>query len=203
MRRQILSLLLLPLLLAGCSTPGTFFKPLQGPHFKAQALPDEDNALVYLYRPQSDWGDQELEAPGVFLNNELIGVLPSGGYLALEFDVDNYRLEMRRPLFGSYWTLFADGPLEFTRIASFTLEAETGAVYYLRYDELNPPPAKDTQPEEGDGPLQVVGERLGLEELPATRLVQDSQHYAAGSYAQRPQRSFWEGVGKALDHIGI
>lgn len=203
MRRQILLLLLLPLLLAGCSTPGTFFKPLQGPHFKAQALPDEDNALVYLYRPQSDWGDQELEAPGVFLNNELIGVLPSGGYLALEFDVDNYKLEMRRPLFGSYWTLFADGPLEFTRIASFTLEAETGAVYYLRYDELNPPPTKDTQPEEGDGPLQVVGERLGLEELPATRLVQDSQHYAAGSYAQRPQRSFWEGVGKALDHIGI
>ena len=123
MRRQILSLLLLPLLLAGCSTPGTFFKPLQGPYFKAQALPDEDNALVYLYRPQSDWGDQELEAPGVFLNNELIGVLPSGGYLALEFDVDNYKLEMRRPLFGSYWKLFADGPLEFTRIASFTLEA--------------------------------------------------------------------------------
>ena len=77
MRRQILSLLLLPLLLAGCSTPGTFFKPLQGPYFKAQALPDEDNALVYLYRPQSDWGDQELEAPGVFLNNELIGVLPA------------------------------------------------------------------------------------------------------------------------------
>ena len=161
MRRQILSLLLLPLLLAGCSTPGTFFMPLQGPHFKAQPLPDEDNALVYLYRPQSDWGDQELEAPGVFLNNELIGVLPSGGYLALEFDVDNYRLEMRRPLFGSYWTLFADGPLEFTRIASFTLEAETGAVYYLRYDELNPPPAKDTQPEEGDGPLPGRGRAPG------------------------------------------
>lgn len=203
MRRQIL-LLLLPLLLTACSTPGTFFVPLDGPVFVAQQPSDEDHALLYLYRPQSDWGDQELEAPGLFVDNQLVGALPSNGYLALELDVANYKLEMRRPLFGSYWTLFADGPLEFTRIASFTLEAETGGVYYLRYDELNPPPAQDTLPEEGDGPLQLVSERLGLEELKPTRLAQPSQRIAGSDEAaERPQRGFWDKVGEALYYIGI
>lgn len=202
MRRQILPFILLPLL-AGCSAPGAFISAPDGPTFVAQAPQDDDHALVYVYRPQSDWADQELEAPGLFLNNELIGALPSNSYLALEFDVANYKLEMRRPLLGSYWTLLADGPLDFNRIGSFTLEAETGGVYYLRYDELNPPPAQFALPGEGDGPLQLVSETLGLKELPATRREQETAHYTAKAAADRPQRTFWEGVGKALFNIGI
>ncbi|WP_213952567.1 DUF2846 domain-containing protein, partial [Escherichia coli] len=49
-----------------------------------------------LYRPRSQWADEELEAPGIFLNNELIGSLPSNGYLAFEFETGSYKLEMRR-----------------------------------------------------------------------------------------------------------
>lgn len=129
--------------LVGCSTPGAFFGAVDGPAFVAHPSADASHATVYLYRPRSQWADEELEAPGIFLNNELIGSLPSNGYLAFEFETGSYKLEMRRPLAGSFWTLFADGPMDFTRIASFMLEARAGSVYYLRYDELNPPPKSE------------------------------------------------------------
>ena len=140
--------------LVGCSTPGAFFGVVDGPAFVAHPSADASHATVYLYRPRSQWADEELEAPGIFLNNELIGSLPSNGYLAFEFETGSYKLEMRRPLAGSFWTLFADGPMDFTRIASFMLEARAGSVYYLRYDELNPPPKSEHPAGEGDGPLQ-------------------------------------------------
>ena len=174
--------------LVGCSTPGAFFGAVDGPAFVAHPSADASHATVYLYRPRSQWADEELEAPGIFLNNELIGSLPSNGYLAFEFETGSYKLEMRRPLAGSFWTLFADGPMDFTRIASFMLEARAGSVYYLRYDELNPPPKSEHPAGEGDGPLQLVAADLGAAEIGATHHV---------------QRSFWEGVGRALDKIGI
>lgn len=203
MRRLSLFALLLSAVLTGCSTPGAFFGATEGAAFRAQPARDAEHALVYLYRPQSAWADQELEAPGLFLDNQLIGSLPSNGYLALELEVDSYRLEMRRPLFGSYWTLLADGPLDFTRIASFALDAEAGGVYYLRYDELGPPPASDDAPGEGDGPLQLVSARLALAEITATREAQPLARIAARAERERPQRGFWRAVGRALDKIGI
>ncbi len=157
--------------LVGCSTPGAFFGAVDGPAFVAHPSADASHATVYLYRPRSQWADEELEAPGIFLNNELIGSLPSNGYLAFEFETGSYKLEMRRPLAGSFWTLFADGPMDFTRIASFMLEARAGSVYYLRYDELNPPPKSEHPAGEGDGPLQLVATDLGAAEIGATHQV--------------------------------
>ncbi len=200
--RNLFTLLLLAAL-AGCSTPGAFFGASAGAAFTKHAPSDEKHVLVYLYRPQSDWADQELEAPGLFLNNQPIGSLPSNGYLVLEFAVASYQLEMRRPLLGSYWTLLADGPLDFTRIASFALEAEAGGVYFLRYDELNPPPASGGAPGEGDGPLQLVADSLAQGEISATHEVQPFERIAASGERVRPQRGFWRGVGRALDKIGI
>lgn len=171
MRRPLL-LPLLVVLLSACSTPGAFFGATDGPAFEALAPRDGDHALVYIYRPRSDWADQELEAPGLFLDGRLIGTLPSNGYLALEFDVANYRLEMRRPLMGTYWTVLAGGYFDFTQITSFAFEAGAGGTYYLRYDELNPPPKNAELPPQGDGPLQLVGEALGRQEIAATRQVQ-------------------------------
>lgn len=201
MGRRYLPILLLAAVLGGCSTPGAFFGATDGPPFQAAAPSDGEHALVYLYRPRSDWADQELEAPGVFLDNALIGSLPSNGHLALEFEAASYQLEMRRPLFGSYWTLFADGPLDFTLITSFALDASAGRLYYLRYDELDPPPKNSGQP--GNGPLQLVEQSLGSQEIGATRQVQPSQRVAASGEVVRPQQGFWRGVGRALDKIGI
>ncbi|MCR3835301.1 DUF2846 domain-containing protein [Pseudomonas aeruginosa] len=120
-----------------------------------------------------------------------------------QFETGSYKLEMRRPLAGSFWTLFADGPMDFTRIASFMLEARAGSVYYLRYDELNPPPKSEHPAGEGDGPLQLVAADLGAAEIGATHQVQEPMQFAASGYRKRVQRSFWEGVGRALDKIGI
>lgn len=202
MRRLLLSLPLV--LLVGCSTPGAFFGDLHGEAFTPRALSDENHALVYLYRPRNDWADQELEAPGLFLDNQLIGSLPSNGYLVLEFEAANYQLEMRRPLAGSFWTLLADGPLDFTLIASFSLDTAVGATYYLRYDEDGPPPHSGALDGGGDGSLQLVSAELAERELGATRLVQPPARIAARHQeVERPQRGFWRSVGQALDKIGI
>ncbi|MCY1340292.1 hypothetical protein D9M68_251350 [compost metagenome] len=188
--RRYLPLAVLLLILGGCSSPGAFFGATDGPAFQPHPLSDDDHARVYLYRPQSEWADQELEAPGLFLDHALIGSLPSNGYLVLEFDIASYQLEMRRPLLGSYWTLLADGPFDFTRITGFTLDAEAGGVYYLRYDELNPPPQND-QAANGDGPLQLVSAELGQREIAGTRLVQPFARIAAnGQRDEEP--GFWK-----------
>jgi len=203
MRALTLCLVLTTLLLGGCSTPGAFFGATNGETFRPHELSDEAHALVYLYRPRSDWADQELEAPGLFLNNALIGSLPSNAYLVLEFERASYQLEMRRPLFGTHWTLLADGPMDFTRIASFALDAEAGGVFYLRYDELNPPPVSEPKLTQGDGPLQLVSEHVAQLEIGHTRQVQPFERIAASGETERMQRSFWRSVGKALGLIGI
>lgn len=143
-RYRLFVLLLLTGWLTACSTPGAFFGATEGPLFQSRSLSDENRVLLYLYRPQSSWADQELEAPGLFINNQLFSGLPSGGYLVMELDTASYQLEIRRPLLGSYWTLAAESPMDFTRVASFALDAEAGATYYLRYDELSPPPHDDS-----------------------------------------------------------
>ncbi|MFU6866554.1 hypothetical protein ACM765_28520, partial [Pseudomonas paraeruginosa] len=56
---------------------------------------------------------------------------------------------------------------------------------------------------EGDGPLQLVGGDLGSAEIAATHQVQEPMQFAASGYQKRIQRSFWEGVGRTLDKIGI
>ena len=204
-RYPLLLALLLSSLLAGCSTPGAFFTATQGPLFEPRRLSDENRVLVYLYRPQSSWADQELEAPGLFINNQLFSGLPSGGYLVMEFDTASYQLEIRRPLLGSYWTLLAESPMDFTRVASFALDAEAGATYYLRYDEVSPAPHDDSLAASGDGPLQLVSATAARDELQRSRRVKPFARIAANGeeHVRRSQRGFWRSVGDALDKIGI
>lgn len=204
-RYRLLVLLLLTGWLSACSTPGAFFGATEGPLFQPRSLSDENRVLLYLYRPQSSWADQELEAPGLFINNQLFSGLPSGGYLVMELDTASYQLEIRRPLLGSYWTLVAESPLDFTQVASFALDAEAGATYYLRYDELSPPPRDDSLAATGDGPLQLVSEQAALGELTRSQRVKPFTRIAANGEprVRRSQRGFWRSVGDALDKIGI
>ena len=196
-------IVLLSVVLSGCSSPGAFFGATQGEAFRPHPLTDDNHARVYLYRPQSAWADQELEAPALFLNNARIGSLPSKAYMVFEFDTARYQLEMRRPLLGTYWTLFADGPLDFTLISSFTLDAEAGGTYYLRYDELNPPPVNEQAPAQGDGPLQLVSQEVAHQEIATTREIQPVERIAASGETERMQRSFWRKIGQSLDKFGI
>ncbi len=182
------------LCLVGCSSPGAFLDTNDGPLFTPHALSADDHAVVYLYRPQSDWADQELEAPGLFLNKKLVGSLPSNSYLVLDLEVASYPLEMRRPLFGSFWTALADGMLDFNRIAGFNLDVGAGGTYYLRYDELNPPPLAEGTATLGDGPLQLVPASLAEKEISATHEFQPPLRVAAdGQRVEEP--GFWGALG--------
>ena len=49
----------------------------------------------------------------------------------------------------------------------------------------------------------MVAADLGAAEIGATHQVQEPMQFAASGYRKRVQRSFWEGVGRALDKIGI
>lgn len=199
--RRFLPLTLL-LLLAGCSTQGAFFGPANGPIYLFRES-DPSLALIYLYRPKSDWASQELEAPGVFLDNQHLGRLPSDSFMRLLAQPGSYKIEMRRPLFGTHWTLLADGPFDFNRIASFTLEVEPGKQYFLRYDELEAPQYHEDQTALGDGPLRVVGLGLARQEIIFTNRIQPDTEIQLTAEHERPQRGFWRRVGEALDKIGI
>ena len=190
------------LLLAGCSTQGGYFGPTNGPIYLSRDS-DPALALVYVYRPRSDWASQELEAPGVFLDNQRVGRLPNDSFLRLLAQPGSYKIEMRRPLFGTHWTLLADGPFDFTRIASFTLEVEPGKQYFLRYDELDAPAHHDDQTDQGDGPLRLVGHSLARQEIVFTNRIQKDREIQLTAEHERPQRGFWRSVGEALDKIGI
>ena len=194
-------LILLFLLLGGCASSGAFFGPINGTlYHPREAVADQ--ALIFLYRPKSEWANQELEAPGLFLDNRHVGNLPSDSYLLLRAAPGRYKLEMRRPLFGLHWTLLADGPFDFNRIASFSLDAQAGRSYFLRFDELDPPPANGREGT-GDGPLQLVGERLYGWEVLFTNQSQPELAVTPSVEHERPQRGFWRRVGEALDKVGI
>ena len=199
--RRFLPLTLL-LLLAGCSTQGSFFGPTNGPIYLSRE-DDPSLALVYVDRPRSDWASQELEAPGVFIDNQRVGRLPNDSFLRLLAQPGSYKIEMRRPLFGTHWTLLADGPFDFTRIASFTLEVEPGKQYFLRYSELDAPAAHEDQTSLGDGPLRLVGHSLARQEVVFTNRIHRDQEIHLTAEHERPQRGFWRSVGEALDKIGI
>lgn len=199
--RRFLPLTLL-LLLAGCSTQGAFFGPTNGPVYLSRDN-DPSLALIYVYRPRSDWASQELEAPGVFLDNKHLGRMPNDSFMRLLAQPGSYKIEMRRPLFGTHWTLMADGPFDFTRIASFTLDVEPGKQYFLRYDELELPEHHDDQTAQGDGPLRLVGYSLARKEIVFTNRIHRDQEIQLTAEHERPQRGFWRSVGEALDKIGI
>ena len=205
-RYRLFVLLLLTGWLTACSTPGAFFGATEGPLFQPRSLSDENRVLLYLYRPQSSWADQELEAPGLFINNQLFSGLPSGGYLVMELDTASYQLEIRRPLLGSYWTLVAESPMDFTRVASFALDAEAGGVFYLRYDELNPPPVSEPKLTQGDGPLQLAQLDVGtlLQEVSLT-LRSDLKDWQLGAVrattAQLPGGPSPEKMKRLCQHI--
>jgi hypothetical protein len=83
---------------------------------------------------------------------------------------------------------------DFNRIAGFNLDVGAGGTYYLRYDELNPPPLAEGTPTLGDGPLQLVPASLAEKEIGATHEFQPPQRFAAdGEREEEP--GFWGALG--------
>lgn len=142
---------------------GQAFRPV-GPRWDY-----EHTALLYIYRPATEWSMDELETPSFNVNGERLFNMKGGAYTWYELEPGQYDVIMRRGLLG----LEGVGSLVLKTLADLQLDVQSGKVYYLRYSEIDPPqltPDLNDLPQ-GDGPLQLVSPTLALAELPVTRLL--------------------------------
>lgn len=121
--------------LVGVANPdiGGWLDPYErGGLFKPATRHNPDSAMVYLYRPDSSWSQQEVLAASIFLNGERLKALKNNHYYPIELPAGTYRMAVRRPLPPVY---ILKG-----KIIDFTVEA--GKDYYLKYAEqyhIDPP----------------------------------------------------------------
>ena len=175
-------LVLMSGLLSGCSadrTLGSFFKPVDGPLFRAVPDAPDNRAFLIVYRPYSEWADAELEAPSVYVNGEVVLNIRSNGYALFNLDPGHYQMVIKRPAFGQdlffmEGSLLEDQPVNFNKIGGFDLNAAAGKTYYLRYSELTSPPydPETDKSLSGDGPLQFITWNAAKTELAQSRLIQ-------------------------------
>lgn len=142
---------------------GSFLAPAKGAFFKPVLPTDSRNAVVYVYRPQSDWNDAEVQSPGFFLNGKFLSGLKSGSYFWFEIPASSYYFVAKRPLSFFYLTTIFETDVNF----------EGGKSYFFRYDEERPGPKKAAK---GAallvlGPLQQMPELQGQSEIAQTRAM--------------------------------
>lgn len=172
----VLSTSLLITLLVGCTVHqsvgdnfGSYIAEPSGQDFKPVGYRwDYDNtALLYVYRPATEWSMDELGTPSFNVNGQRLVNLKGGGYTWYELRPGEYEMVIRRGLFGFEGV----NTFEIKRHAQLFLNVQAGQTYFLRYSEIDPPkitPGLTVNPV-GDGPLQLVGSELALSELPQTR----------------------------------
>ena len=137
------------------------FRVNQGALFQPVPVLDKKFALVYLYRPHSEWNANEILPASIFLNDVRLPSLLDNHYYWLELKPGIYRMKISRPLGFIY---FQKGT-----VADFTVEE--GKTYYLRYDEENfrghPDPALGLL---NAGPLNQMPEQDAIPEIRSTTL---------------------------------
>lgn len=138
---------------------GSQIKPVEGPAYSPVIETDPLNAVVYLYRPFSDWADQELQAPNIFIGPQRMFGLKNNMYVALELEPGRHYFSARRPL----------AIMHVEQIFELEFDVDPGEVYYLRYSEVDIPP--ELSFEEGyvsNGPLYQVSGEFAHHELRLT-----------------------------------
>lgn len=155
---------------------GSFLAPAKGAFFKPVLPTDSRNAVVYVYRPQSDWNDAEVQSPGFFLNGRFLSGLKSGSYFWFEIPASSYYFAAKRPLSFFYLTTIFETDVNF----------EGGKSYYFRYDEERPGPKKAAK---GAallvvGPLQQMPDLQGQAEIAQTRSMGAGQVLLADTQPQ-------------------
>lgn len=166
---------------------GTYVSAPDGQDFQPVAYrwDYEHTALLYVYRPQSQWSDDELESPSFYMNDERLFNLKGSAYTWYELKPGNHSLIIRRPLLGLEGLAVTDF-FDFTlkQVAQMELFAKAGEVYYLRYSELEPLELGPTEEviTVSDGPLQLVPASLALAEIKETKML----HKGRGLVASAP-----------------
>jgi hypothetical protein len=141
----------------------------------------ESKALLYVYRPDSQWAADEVEAPSFYLDNERVFNIRANGYTWFELEPGEYEIIMRRPLMGLEGIATESFSFDLKRIAEMNLDVEANKVYFLRYSEIEPPELEQ-QALKGDipmadGPLVLVSTELAQNELAATRMLPEGARF--------------------------
>lgn len=145
------------------TTLGAWLVKPKGGKFTPVDVLDHRNALVYIYRPTTRWGQQELQTPSFYMNGERIFGLKDGAYYWLELRPGKYLFAAKRP--------FAMAHLK--TIFETDLSVDGGKTYYFRYDETEQikKPADPPKLIEA-GPLLEVPDTIALAEIDKTVLEQ-------------------------------
>ncbi|MDF2447135.1 MAG: hypothetical protein K0S46_2371 [Moraxellaceae bacterium] len=165
---------------------GSFLAPAKGAFFKPVLATDSRNAIVYVYRPQSDWNDAEVQSPGFFLNGRFLSGLKSGSYFWFEIPASSYYFSAKRPLSFFYLTTIFETDVSF----------EGGKSYFFRYDEERPGPKKVAK---GAallvvGPLQQMPDLQGQIEIAQTRSMGAGSVLLADTQPQWTPFEFYPGA---------
>ena len=148
----------------GMFTIGGWVNQKQGNRFQTVKAQHDDAAIVYLYRPDSRWNRQEIVAASLFINQEHIPSLLHNHYYWIELPAGTYRLSTSRPL----------GALHFQKQKYLDFSVEAGQSYFIKYDEENISTRRSVS-----GPLMLMPEKVGLNEIAFTQHKSDSFNFVA------------------------
>ncbi len=162
---------------------GAFIHTVSGKEYKqvANRWDYESKALLYVYRPNSQWAADEIEAPTFYLDDERVFNIRANGYTWFELEPGEYEVIMRRPLMGLEGINMDGFEFDLKRIAQMNLSVEADKVYFLRYSEIDPPAIEHQTFNEdtllGDGPLMLVATDLAHDEMQVTRMLPEGGRF--------------------------
>lgn len=135
----------------------------KGNYFKPAKKINPKSALVYFYRPDSNWSQQEIVAATIFLNGKKINSLINNHYYPIELPEGTYRLAIRRPI--------PTPPTSFQKGTVVDFSVQSGQTYFLKYAEQYHvvPPNKKLGLLYAR-PLIQMPAKQGLEEIRKTRM---------------------------------
>ena len=147
----------------------------------------ENKALLYVYRPNSQWAADEVEAPSFYLDGERVFNIRANGYTWFELEPGEYEVVMRRPLLGLEGVAMEGFEFDLKRIAQMNLRVEADHVYYLRYSEVDSPDLDFQVSLDGvepfdesafnESPLLLVTNELASNELAMTRMLPEGGRF--------------------------
>lgn len=159
------------------NTDGELFKELSETERKA-----EEYALVYFYRPDSQWASEELEAPSYYINDTIVFNMRAGSYTYVLLPAGSYDFNVRKsmlPLLG--FEAFDDKLMmafDLNLQADFGLTLNPGDVYYVRHSEVSFPSKLhsklDPEDEMATADVQLVERDVAMEEIHKTRYLTES-----------------------------
>jgi hypothetical protein len=192
--------------MSGCSvyqsigkSVGGFVHPVSGHDFVhiENDKWNNRNALVYFYRPHSEWASQEIESPSVYIDDAHYFNFRNDSFTWLEVSPGPRHIQMRRPLLG----LEGLNSFSLSMIVDAKLDTEPGRIYYLRYSEVEQPESNHPELAEDhplrSGDLQLVTREYAMQadEIISTRFLNSdllAPNHAAASIVEKNEDDDYE-----------